>query len=219
VLAGALPAVWLLSDGPPAVQAIPIFVAYLAVAALAALGWKRGAATAVAATACLGLGLQGTGMTTPTYVASAMTWLTEHAAEIRGTTIYTNSPLLPFRIRTSKALAGTDVRFIAAPDVIWEIDGLSDAANGQRDALRRLAHTELFGRSVFWGEIAPESVPAGSLFVLDDDPRLPLILPDARWAGRLQRIASADSLTIARVVPGAPTPPDPTHSGAPAESR
>ena len=203
LVAAVLGTVWLASDGPPAIQAIPILIAYLGAAALASLGWKRTTTIAVAVTACLGLGIQGTQMTTPAYVTPAMTWLNEHAADIRGATIYTNSKLLPFRIAASGALAGTDVRFIAAPDLLWEIDGLSNPDNGQRDALRRLVRTELYGRSVLSDEITPDSIPPGSLFVLYDDPRLAPTLPRAAWAGRLQRIGASDSVTIDRLLPPA----------------
>jgi hypothetical protein len=204
LVAAVLATVWLTSDGPPAIQAVPILVTCLGAAVLASLGWKRAPTAAVAVTACLGLGIQGTQMTTPAYVPAAMTWLDEHAAEIRGATIYTNSKLLPFRIAASRTLAGTDVRFIAAPDLLWEIDGLSNADNGQRDALRRLARTELFGMTALSDEITPDSIPPGSLFVLYDDPRLALTLPPAVWASRLQRIGGRDSVTIDRLLPAEP---------------
>jgi len=207
-----LAAVWMMSDGPPASQMIPVLLAYVGAAALASVGWKRGAAAAVVIAACLGLGIGGAQMTTPGYVAPTVTWLDEHAAEIRGATVYTNSALLASRIAASPALADTAVRFIVGPDVLFEMNGLSNADNGQRDALLRLTRTELFGPSVFWDELTPDALPRRSLFVLRPDARLALTLPERVWAGHLHRIGTADAVTIDDFVATATEPP---HASAP----
>ena len=200
-LAGGLAAVWAVSDGPRSTLALPILGAYLAAAVLGSLGRGAGVVCAVALAACIGLALPRNEMKTPVYFEPALAWLNAHAREIRGATIYTNSPVIPFGIASSSKLVESDVRFIVAPDILFEIDELSNPANGQRDALRRVAAEELFGRSVSWDEISPDSVPAKSLFLLDEDPRLPATMPDAVWAGRLEKIAGGSFFTIDRVMP------------------
>ncbi len=201
LLAAGLAAVWAASDGPRPAMAIPILGAYLAAAVLGSLGRGAGAVCAVALAALGGLVLPRTEMKTPVYFEPALAWLNAHAREIRGATIYTNSPVIPYGIASSSKLLESDVRFIVAPDIRWEIDELSNPANGQREALRRVAAEELFGRSVWWDEISPDSVPSKSLFLLDADPRLPAMMPDAVWAGRLEKIAGGAFFTIDRVVP------------------
>jgi hypothetical protein len=199
--AAGLAVLWAVSDGPHATLAMPILGAYLAVAVCASLGWGAGAVWAVALAACVGLALPRNEMKTPVYFEPALAWLNAHAPEIRRTTIYTNSPVIPFGIASSPKLAESDVRFIVAPDILWEIDQLSNPANGQRAALRRVAARELFGTSVPWDELSPDAVPADSLFVLDADPRLPATMPSAVWAGRLEQIGGGDFFTINRLVP------------------
>ena len=211
-----LAAIWVGSSGPPAATAVPILCAYVAAAVLGSLGCGRSAVAAVVLVACIGVALPRDDMTTPVYFRPALAWLNTHAQEVRGATIYTNSPVMPIGIASSPKLVGFEVRFIVPPDMMWEINELSNPDNGQRNALQGMARTELFGRSVLWDEISPDSVAPNSLFLLRADPRLPLVLPAGLWAGRLEEIASGEFFTINRVVPSgaAKTPPTLLSPGA-----
>src|SRR5262249_4301693 len=102
-------------------------------------------------------------------------------------------------------LTGSDVRFIVAPDIKWELIGLSNPDNGQRDDILRVANTELFGRSAFFDDLSPDSIPQRSFFVLRRDPRLSLSLPESTWANRLQEVAAGEEFTIARLMPAGST--------------
>jgi hypothetical protein len=157
----------------------------------------------VAASACLGYALPHNELATPPYVKPAAAWLETHAQDTLGATIFTNSPEFAAALPRSPAIGGAAVRFIVAPDMTWEIAQLSNPANGQRAALERIARTELFPPSVVWNEIAPDSIPPRSLFVLRDDPRLPLLMPAAVWGGRVEQIGRGDSFTVGRLVPAA----------------
>ena len=217
LLPAALAAIWAVSHGPPAMVAVPILAAYLAIAVLASRGWGRAAACAVALAAGLGLALPRDEMRTPSLFTPALAWLNDHPREVHGATIYTNSPVMPFGIASAANLVDTDVRFIVAPDTMWEIIELSNPENGQRDALQRIARAELFGPSVSWSELSPDSMPPKSLFLLRQDPRTPSVMPDAVWAGRLDRIGGDQHFTVARVVPAgsAAARPGSSDSGAP----
>ena len=138
-------------------------------------------AGAAALAAGLGLLLPLGELTTPVYFQPALAWLRAHPDEIRGATIYTNSQVMPFGINTA-GVAESDPKFIVGPDIVWELDELTNPANGQQDAIMRLAATKCYGDSVMADAISPDTIAPRSIFVLRRDPRLPLTLPDRVWA-------------------------------------
>ena len=198
LISAALVAIWTASQNLPAAVAVPILVAY----ACAAL-WVRRApgisAGAAALAAGLGLLLPLGELTTPVYFQPALAWLRAHPDEIRGATIYTNSQVMPFGINTA-GVAESDPKFIVGPDIVWELDELTNPANGQQDAIMRLAATKCYGDSVMADAISPDTIAPRSIFVLRRDPRLPLTLPDRVWAARLEHLVDTDSFTIARLI-------------------
>jgi len=204
-----LAGIWALSAGPPRAVALPILGAYLAVVVLVTLGWARLAVGALGLVVCVGLGLPRDELTTPSYFQPVLAWLRQHPEEVRDATIYTNSNVMPFAIATSREGPERHVRFIVAPDNLWEIRELSNAENGQRAALLRLAATEFFGPSVLWNDISPDTIPSSSLLVLRHDPRLASVMPQAVWAGRLEEVARGRWFTIARLVPAGAVPVHP----------
>lgn len=202
----ALAAIWIVSRRPPAAVTVPILCAYVAAAVFGFLGWGRSIVAVVAFTACLGLPLPRDEQATPPYIKPALTWLREHAHEIRATTIYTNSAVMAFTITHTADLAETEVRFIVPPDILWEFTELSNPDNQQLDAIRRAARAELYGKNIFWNEIAPDSLPPRSVFLLRADPRLSSMMSMAVWGSRLDEVAAGDSFTIARLVPAGTVP-------------
>ncbi len=199
VVAAALLAIWVASMSPPAAIAVPILAAY----ACAALTVRRApgiAVGAVALAAGLGLLLPLGELATPVYFQPVLAWLRAHPDDVRGATIYTNEHVIPYGV----AMAGmteSHPEFIVGPDIAWELSELTNSANGQKDAIMRLAATKCYGESVMWTAISPDTIAPRSILVLGRDPRLPLILPDGVWAARLEPIVDAESFTIARVRP------------------
>ena len=112
----------------------------------------------------------------------------------------TNSQLLS--AFAERRLAGADVRFVIPTEMSSDLLLLSNPANGQRERIRRLSETDLYGRSV-WGPITPDDVPLGALIALHVDARLPLLLPEEAWRGRLEIIEATPQFQIARVLPPA----------------
>jgi hypothetical protein len=125
-------------------------------------------------------------------------WLEAHQAEITGT-IYTNSQLLQLYLSRSGRLQGRAVKFIVAPDHSFEMETLTNHANGQREAIFSTIPAALFGSVAFRDEMKPELVAAGSLFVLEDDERTKLVLPPATWEPRLRTVHTGQRFRVARV--------------------
>jgi hypothetical protein len=199
VITAALVVIWAASSSPPAAVAVPILVAY----ACAALWVRRRPGMSVAAVAFgagLGLLLPLGELATPAYFQPVLAWLRAHPDEIRGATIYTNAHVMPFGIVTA-GITESHPKFIVGPDIAWELEALTNPANGQQETIMRLAATKCYGDSVMWKDIAPDTLPPRSIFVLAHDPRLPLILPDRIWDARLEHVVETDSFTIARAVP------------------
>ena len=99
------------------------------------------------------------------------------------------------------------MRFLAWTDIVRDLMGLSNPANGQRDRIRHLCDIDLYGRMQF-GPIAPEDVPPNTLLALRaEDIRLPRLMPEAVWRSRLEVLEETPRIRIARVSPppgGAP---------------
>jgi hypothetical protein len=199
IVATALAAIWAASMNLPATVAVPILVAYASAA-----WWIRRAprisAGAVVLVAGLGLLLPLEELATPRYVEPALAWLRAHPEETRGATIYTNRQVMPFAL-SAAGMAETHPTLIVGPDITWELTELTNPANGQHDTLLHLAATECYGDSVMWDALSPETIAPRSLFVLTHDPRLPLVLPDRVWAGRLETLVDTGSFMVARLVP------------------
>ncbi|MGH7788336.1 MAG: hypothetical protein ACRERC_15815, partial [Candidatus Binatia bacterium] len=132
------------SAGVPPALGVLLIVAYAALAASAWRGAAPAAVVALAAIAGLGLALPRKELATPAYYAAALDWLEANAADVRATTLYTSSAVLPYGIARRAALDGTAVRFLVAPDMGWELEMLSNPHNGQRAALARAAAQELY---------------------------------------------------------------------------
>jgi hypothetical protein len=192
----ALVAIWVASLDPPPAFAVPILVAYACAASCVGRAPRIAAGAAVLATS-LGVLLPIGELATPVYFQPVLAWLRAHPDEIRGATIYTNSQVAAFDITTA-GIGASPAKFIVGPDMVWELTELTNPANGQSDRIMRLAATRCYGDSVMWDAISPDTISAPSVFVLRHDPRLPLILPDRVWAGRLEQVVDTDSFTIAR---------------------
>jgi hypothetical protein len=199
IIASALIVIWAASLHPPAPIAVPILVMY-ACAAVSVRRAPKISVAAVAVGAALGLLLPLGELATPAYFQPVLAWLRTHRDEIRGATIYTNAHVMPFGITTA-GITESHPKFIVGPDVAWELDELTNPANGQQGTIMRLAATRCYGESVMWRDISPDTISPHSMFVLTHDPRLPLILPDDVWDRRLEHVVDTDSFTIARPVP------------------
>lgn len=138
----------------------------------------------------------------------AMTdWVRAHSGEvmsadgdeaIRGP-IYTNSPLLATHLEGAGGLPGLDVRFMVGVDQYYDLIQMSNEGNGQRQALRRLARGWFYGRGVPPGELSPETMPAGAVFVLRDDQRLPLLMRPEIWDGKVRTVFEGERFKVLRV--------------------
>jgi hypothetical protein len=138
------------------------------------------------------------------YLDPMAEWLSTHADQVTGPVVTNSQLLAPF---LESRLPGLDVRFLAWTDVVRDLMGLSNPANGQQDRIRHLCDIDLYGRMQF-GPIAPGDVPPDTLLALRaGDIRLPRLLPEAAWSGRLEVLEETPLIRIARVLPppgGAP---------------
>jgi hypothetical protein len=117
--------------------------------------------------------------------------------EWAGHPIYTNEPLLDAYLARSGDLPGTDVRYLVQADQLHELTALSNPANGQRQALLAALRQGFYGTPVLPEELVPAAVPADAIFVLRDDPRLPLVMPPERWSPWLRIVHADPGMTIA----------------------
>jgi hypothetical protein len=129
------------------------------------------------------------------YLPAMATWLRQHPEQARGP-VYTNSPLLSFYLDGAGGVPGVDVRFMMGVDQYYDVVEMSDAANGQRDALRRMIPLDLYGHGVAPDTLAPASVPDDATFVLRNDKRLGLLLPDATWAPHLEPLEEGSGYRV-----------------------
>jgi hypothetical protein len=83
-------------------------------------------------------------------------------------------------------------------DQYFDVIAMSDAANGQRDALRRIIPLDFYGHGVPPDALTPESVPENATFALRLDSRLGLLLPDAIWAPHLEAVEEGPRYRILR---------------------
>jgi hypothetical protein len=97
-------------------------------------------------------------------------------------------------------------------DQYYDVVEMSDAANGQRAALRRMVLRDFYGHGVTPDDLRPESVPAGAIFALRRDSRLPMLLPEATWQRQLELLEEGARYRIMRfAVSPAPTNADTPH--------
>jgi len=124
--------------------------------------------------------------------------LREHP-EWNGRRVYTNEPLLAaFLERTAgEGMPSLQVHYLVQADQLHELTSLANPENGQRQALVDALRQGFYGTPVLPDELAPETVPADSIFVLRDDPRLVLVMPAERWSPWLQVVHPGATTTIA----------------------
>lgn len=195
-------AVWLATRQPDATAVGVVVLAYVIVVAAVLL---RSGTTAVAvAVALMAVEIvlpirRDVGRSTmAAYLDPMAEWLSAHPDQITGP-VLTNSQLLAAFLQSR--MPGLDVRFVAWNDIVRDLMGLSNPANGQRDRIRHLCDTDLYGRMQF-GPIAPEDVPPNALLALRaEDIRLPRLLPEAAWRSRLEVLEATPRIRIARVLP------------------
>jgi hypothetical protein len=129
--------------------------------------------------------------------------LREHP-EWDGRRVYTNEPLLAAFLersaRTADGMPRLDVRYLVQADQLHELTALANPHNGQRQALLDALRQGFYGTPVLPDELSPETVPADSIFVLRDDPRLPLVMPPERWSPWLRIVHPGVGTTIAVLV-------------------
>jgi hypothetical protein len=132
--------------------------------------------------------------------------LREHP-EWDGRPVYTNEPLLAAFLERSAVEGGgvprLDVRYLVQADQLHELTSLANPANGQRQALLDALRQGFYGTPVLPGELAPETAPAGAIFVLRDDPRLALVMPPEQWSRWLRVVHPGVGVTIAVLAPEA----------------
>jgi len=131
------------------------------------------------------------------YLPAMALWLREHPGEASGP-VYTNSPLLGFYLQGVGGVRGADVRFMMGVDQYFDVVAMSDAANGQRDALRRMIPLDFYGHGVTPDALTPESVPDKATFALRRDSRLGLLLPEATWTPHLEPLEEGPRYRILR---------------------
>jgi hypothetical protein len=202
--------VWVLAGlGQPLVVG-PVLVVYAGV--LCAARFRRGTATLgglVALSAMgpwlpmrLGIVREELGP----YLPAMAAWLRSHPERARGA-VYTNSPLLAFYLEGSGGIRGVDVRFMMGVDQYFDVIEMSDPANGQRAALRRMIALDLYGRGVTPDTLSPGSVPDDATFALRRDRRLGFLLPDATWSPHLEPLEEGSQYRILRFVAAPTVPP------------
>ena len=125
--------------------------------------------------------------------------LREHP-EWDGRRVYTNEPLLAAFLERSASEGGMPrlhVCYLVQADQLHELTSLANPHNGQRQALLDALRQGFYGTPVLPEELAPETVPADSIFVLRDDPRLVLVMPADRWSPWLRVVHPGAATTIA----------------------
>lgn len=116
--------------------------------------------------------------------------------------IYTNAQMLPSFIARTGRLPGVPVRYMLAADQRFELTTLSNPDNGQREAVLAAVPRALMGEVVGPADLSPERTPEGALFVLIDDARTALIMPEETWRPRLRVLHRGPRFTIAALAPG-----------------
>ena len=201
-------AVWLATRQQDSSAVAVIVLAYVTLVA-AILLRSRTTATAVAvvlmaAAIVLPIRRDVGRSTTAPYLDPMAEWLSAHSDQISGPVITNSQLLAPF---LQSRLPGLDVRFIAWNDIVRDLVGLSNPANGQRDVIRHLCDIDLYGRMQF-GPIGPEDVPPNAVLALRaQDIRLPRLLPEAVWRSRLEILEETPRIRIARLLPTAQNGP------------
>ncbi len=181
----------------------------LATAVIAAAGAFVAAGPALAAVSAIMLvGLAATlpyGYRSRSQMETVTHWLREHRAEVGELPIYTNLKLLHAFASRSGDTHGFDIEGLMQPDMRMELLGWSDAENGQRDRIWRLAHEAEYIRAADPADIIEGRVPSGTLLVLNtDDIRTEQMFPQRFLAARTQTRLRAPGVLIATV-----RPPDP----------
>ena len=200
LLGAALAGGWLASRHAGWTAALWITVGYAALVATARAGLSRAVAPVAIALAAAGTLLLwsntqlGRAAKTP-YLPSVAAWLRTHDDGGRRP-VYTNVSVLAAALG-----ARSDVRYLVGADQWYEIEHLSNEANGQRARIARLLDAAYYGRPVLPSAVTPASLAPGALFVLVGDERLKFVMPDSEWAGRVRPLATIGPCTIAEMAP------------------
>jgi hypothetical protein len=198
-------ALWLATRQIDVIAVAILLIAYALI--IAAAGLRREPTAAALAVALIAVGPLlplRLDVGCPVYLQPMFEWLRAHRDRLSGP-VLTNSQLLAPYVESR--LPQLDVRFVAWSDITGDLLQLSNPANGQRDRIRRLCETDLYGRTLF-APISPDDIPPGTLMALRDDLRLPMLLPDAIWGSRLEVLETGPEYRIVRVVAATPGAPD-----------
>ena len=86
----------------------------------------------------------------------------DHPEEVRGHAVYTNVPLLDAYLARSGAMPGVRAHFIYQPDQLYEIDHLTNDANGQQRVVLAALRDSALGLGMLPEEITLTKVPPGA---------------------------------------------------------
>jgi hypothetical protein len=212
---------------PRALAAIACAVAAAVAAAWALAGVALATAVIVAAGAGVAAGPALTAVSAVMLVGLAATlprgyrghpqmetvthWLRDHRAEVGERPIYTNLKLLHAFASRSGGAPGFDIEGLIQPDMRKELLDWSNAENGQRARIWRLAQEAEYLLGADPVDIVEGRVPSGALLVLNtDDIRTEQMFPQRFLEARTQTRLRAPGVLIATV-----RPPDPAAADAP----
>lgn len=201
-IVAALCILWLLPRGLLVGVAVAL-VAVVTALALARTGRLRAALALSVVLACVGPALPNSQdistAKSARYLAPMTRWVVDNRARLAGP-VYTNAHLLEPHLANLGELGALDLRFLVGVDMDYELVRLTNASNGQRAAILRLARREFYGHGVLPGDMVPGRVPDGAVFVLRADQRVNLLLPPGIWARHLEPIVDKPTFRVLRFV-------------------
>ena len=115
--------------------------------------------------------------------------------------IVTNEPILAAFLARSGGQPRAEVYYLVQADQVHELDRLTNPANAQRERIYAALAQGMYGRPIFPDASSPDALPEGALLLLTHDARLPLVMPDETWAGRLSSVNRSARITVAEVRP------------------
>ncbi|HFE46278.1 MAG TPA: hypothetical protein ENJ18_12405 [Nannocystis exedens] len=148
------------------------------------------------------------------------TWLKEHP-EPRSRPIVTNMPVLKTWLSRQGVSTGP-LYYLLGADQDYEIERLSNAAVGQREALRKGLDTTFYGLPLRPPRTPTDAPAPPRLFILSADDRLDGSLPPEEWRGQLDNLATLGRIRLVvdtqgqgdTVPPGLPPTTHPTGEDA-----
>lgn len=194
-------AIALVAGAPAAASACALS---LAVAALVSFGAPHAAKLALAAS--LGAWaafcppateLERAG--TPNDPAPVVAWLRERPDLWQGRVVYTNLQLLDAYAHRSGRLPQLRLRVIIQADVWQELSEWSNHRNGQSARIAALVREDFYGRGATIEEVLDGHAPAGTLLLINPDPRLVPPALEAAWRERTEPFATVHGVEVRRV--------------------